>query len=113
MYIPDAFRETDSERILALVEAYPFGMLITAPAGEPCASHLLFLLERQAAAPVRLTGHMARVNPQWRHLTVDRDVLVVFQGPHAYVSPGWYATPGVPTWNYAAVHLRSKPRLRT
>jgi transcriptional regulator len=110
MYIPDAFRETDFERILALVEVYPFGQLITAPDGVPFVSHLPFLLER-GDGNLRLIGHMARANPQWQHLSAEREVLTVFTGPHAYVSPGWYTTPGVPTWNYAVVHLRGRPRL--
>lgn len=110
MYIPDAFKETDTERILALVEAHPFGMLITAPDGEPFVSHLPFLLQRGDGKP-RLLGHMASANPQWRHFASGREVLAVFQGPHAYVSPNWYGSPGVPTWNYAVVHLRGKARL--
>jgi transcriptional regulator len=110
MYIPDAFRETDSARILALVAAYPFGQLITAPDGVPFVSHLPFLLDRSDGR-LLLLGHLARANPQWRHLSAEREVLTVFTGPHAYVSPGWYTTPGVPTWNYAVVHLRGRPRL--
>jgi transcriptional regulator len=54
---------------------------------------------------------MARANPQWQHFVEGSKVLVVFQGPHAYVSPSWYSSPGVPTWNYAVVHLRGIPRL--
>lgn len=111
MYQPDHFRETDTERILALVEANPFGMLVTVPDGAPFISHLPFLLYRDGTG-IRLLGHMARANPQWRHLAEGREVLVVFQGPHAYVSPGWYASPiGVPTWNYAVAHLRGVPHL--
>jgi transcriptional regulator len=110
MYIPESFRETDAERILALVESYPFGQLITAPEGVPFVSHLPFLLDRSDGKP-RLLGHMARANPQWQHLSAQREVLAVFTGPHAYVSPGWYSSPGVPTWNYAVAHLRGRPRL--
>lgn len=110
MYLPKHFEETDSERALALVEANPFGMLVTAPDGEPFVSHLPFLLNRDGNG-VRLLGHMARANPQWRHFAEAREVLVVFQGPHAYVSPSWYAAPDVPTWNYAVVHLRGAPRV--
>ena len=55
---------------------------------------------------------MARANPQWRQFDAGRDVLVVFSGPHAYVSPTWYEThPAVPTWNYAAVHVHGRPRI--
>ena len=110
MYIPDPFLETDMERILALVEAHPFAMLVTAPDGEPFVSHLPLLLQH-GDGKLHLLGHMARANPQWRHFEAGREALAVFQGPHAYVSPSWYGSPGVPTWNYAAVHLRGKPRL--
>lgn len=110
MYLPDRFRETDTERILALVEGHPFGMLITAPDGEPYVNHLPFLLYRDGSG-IRLLGHMARDNPQWQHFSSEREVLAVFQGPHAYVSPNWYGSPGVPTWNYAVAHLRGVPRL--
>jgi transcriptional regulator len=110
MYIPEQFRETDTRRILALVETSPFGMLVTAPDGQPFVNHLPFLLDRCGPQP-RLHGHMARANRQWRHFESGREVLAVFQGPHAYVSPNWYGSPGVPTWNYAVVHLRGVPRL--
>ena len=58
-----------------------------------------------------LRGHLARANPQWRQFG-EVEVQVLFQGPHAYVSPTWYAAgPAVPTWNYAVVHAHGVPRL--
>lgn len=111
MYIPEHFKETNPERISALVTGHPFGMLVTAPEGVPFVSHLPFLFERSAGSQGKLLGHMARANPQWQHFSSDSEVLAVFQGPHAYVSPSWYSSPGVPTWNYAVVHLRGRPRL--
>ena len=111
MYIPEDFKETDPERIAALIKAYPFGMLITAPDGVPVVSHLPFLFDRFADSAGKLLGHMARENPQWQHFSAGSEVLIVFHGPHAYISPTWYASPGVPTWNYAVVHLRGKPHL--
>lgn len=111
MYLPEHFNESDAGRALALVEANPFGQLVTAPDGVPFVSHLPFLPVRDGAG-VRLLGHMARANPQWRHFEAAREVLTIFNGPHAYVSPSWYAaTGGVPTWNYAVAHLRGVPRL--
>lgn len=111
MYIPDHFKETNPERILALIESNPFGALITAPEGVPFVSHLPFLFKLSNSLQGKLLGHIARANPQWQHFTESSEVLVVFQGPHAYVSPSWYSSPGVPTWNYAVVHLRGKPKL--
>ncbi|RKJ39717.1 FMN-binding negative transcriptional regulator, partial [Butyricicoccus sp. 1XD8-22] len=52
-----------------------------------------------------LTGHMAYGNPQWRTFETCEDVLVMFQGPHAYISSSWYEKENVPTWNYQAVHI--------
>jgi len=111
MYSPEHFKETNPERISALIKGNPLGMLITAPDGEPFVSHLPFILESSAGSQGKLLGHMARANPQWQHFVEGSKVLVVFQGPHAYVSPSWYSSPGVPTWNYAVVHLRGIPRL--
>jgi transcriptional regulator len=111
MYISEHFKETNPARISALFESHPFGMLVTAPEGVPYVSHLPFLLERPAGSQGKLRGHMARANPQWQHFSKGSEVLVVFQGPDAYVSPSWYSSPGVPTWNYVVVHLRGNPRL--
>ena len=73
-------------------------------AGELCATHLPLLVRRDVGAHGQIVGHMARANPHWRTLA-DQNVLVVFSGPHAYISPRWYeAADVVPTWNYVAVH---------
>jgi transcriptional regulator len=72
---------------------------------------LPFIFDRAVGSKGILLCHMARANPQWQHFSSGGEVLAVFQGPHAYVSPSWYSSPGVPTWNYAVVHLRGKPRL--
>jgi transcriptional regulator len=70
------------------------------------------LLDPARASAGVLLGHMARANPHWRRLEAQPGVLAVFHGPHAYVSPSWYAThPSVPTWNYAVVHVHGNARL--
>jgi transcriptional regulator len=111
MYLPEHFKEANPERISALIGNHAFGMLVTAPMGAPFVSHLPLLYDRAAGSHGKLIGHMARANPQWQHFSSGSEVLAVFQGPHAYVSPAWYASPGVPTWNYAAVHVHGTPRL--
>lgn len=111
MYIPDQFKETNPERLAALLRDYPFGMLVTVRAGLPFVSHIPFLYERRQDGTQALRGHVAKANPQWHDLAENQTALVVFQGPHAYVSPRWYETPGVPTWNYAVVHVYGKARL--
>lgn len=111
MYTPEAFHETNPERLLTLIRAYPFGMLITVDNGLPCVNHLPFLYEQHDSGIPVLLGHLAKANPQWQHLASGQTALVVFQGPHAYVSPGWYSSPGVPTWNYATVHVHGIARI--
>ncbi|MBB3230212.1 FMN-binding negative transcriptional regulator [Halomonas stenophila] len=85
----------------ALIDAHGFAMLVD---GSLRASHLPLVLERGEGELGTLYGHFARANPHWRELGGQR-VLAAFPGPHAYVSPRWYAArPAVPTWNYVAVH---------
>jgi transcriptional regulator len=102
VYIPSHFRESDAATLAELIEANSFGTLITLGDGRPFASHVPFLYDR---AERTLHAHVARANPQWQQLGGTREVLAIFQGPHGYVSPTWYEDPGVPTWNYAAVHV--------
>jgi transcriptional regulator len=102
MYIPKHFRETDRNTLAELIEANSFGTLITLADGRPFATHVPFLYERGADL---LHAHVARANPQWQQLGATREVLAIFQGPHGYISPSWYSEPGVPTWNYAVVHV--------
>lgn len=104
MYIPDAFRVTDESTIFDFVERHSFALLTTQHHGEPLVSHLPLLLDRDAGPHGTLVGHWARANPQWQS-PAGQTALAVFVGPHAYVSPRWYAEPNVvPTWNYATVH---------
>jgi transcriptional regulator len=112
MYLPRHFLEEDPERLHALMEQNGFATLITSEDGVPFATHLPLLVERGAKGPGRLLGHMARANPQWRGFSEEREVLAIFHGPHAYVSPRAYVSaPNVPTWNYAVVHAYGTPRL--
>lgn len=111
MFIPPHFRIEDRDTLLDFIEEYGFATLVSTDAsGVPFATHLPLLLDRAAGV---LLGHVSRGNPHWQ-MFADRESLAVFHGPHAYVSPTWYAThPAVPTWNYAAVHVYGTPRLLT
>ncbi len=120
MYVPSHFDLNDPAAAGRLIAGHPFGQLVTVnEAGAPFATHLPLLLEGASAedrveggAHGILVGHMARANPQWRHFAEGREVLCVFAGPHAYVSPSWYGPgPAVPTWNYVAVHAYGVPRI--
>lgn len=103
MYIPSSFQVSDAAEIHALMRTHSFATLVTQGEGGMTATHLPLLLDTEAGPHGTLLGHMARANPQWRK--IEGEVLAIFPGPHAYISPTWYETPGtVPTWNYVAVH---------
>lgn len=99
MYIPSHFRVDDRELMDQFIVENSFGLLVSTENDAPEASHLPFHYKDNT-----LLCHVAKANPQWQDLEGQR-VLVIFPGPHAYVSPTWYAGPGVPTWNYQAVHV--------
>src|SRR5712691_2090561 len=111
MYVPEDFREDHPAAVHALIRAYGFATLVTVDGGVPFASHVPLLLDADRGPHGTLLGHVARGNPQWRHFGAS-PALAIFQGPHGYVSPSWYATaPAVPTWNYAAVHAVGVPHV--
>jgi transcriptional regulator len=105
LYTPRHFGVDDRARATRLIDDFPFATLVTATSGEPAISHLPLLWDPHDETRGVLLGHCARANPHWQ---VARNVasVAVFHGPHAYVSPSWYAEPAkaVPTWNYATVH---------
>ncbi len=113
MYTPEHFAEDDPDCISEILDGYDFALVVTVDAeGLPTASHLPLMHDPRLGPRGTLVGHMARANPQWRLFKPERDVMAVFSGPHAYVSPSWYEThPAVPTWNYAAVHVYGRPRI--
>src|ERR1044071_4554 len=112
MYIPAAFEVQDANRLGRFMRDNSFATLIThSDQAGASASHVPVLYDAQPHPGV-LVGHLARANPQWRQLQNGREALVIFLGPHAYVSPRWYSTePSVPTWNYAAVHAYGIPKV--
>lgn len=104
MYIPKSFQVTDPETLTTFIKENSFGTLFSQTDGVPFATHLPFLIEQDGKGDWYLLGHMAKSNPHWE--LIRHTVLVVFQGPHAYISPSWYQDENtVPTWNYAAVHV--------
>jgi transcriptional regulator len=111
MFRPPFTRVDDPRRIQAFVRDYPFGVLITeGDDGAPFATHVPFLV-RANGSGAELVGHVAKANPHWKLWDGQREALVIFAGPHGYVSPSWYGEqPAVPTWNYVAVHAYGRPR---
>jgi len=107
MYSPPYNQIENRAEVLAFMRANNFAVIATATDGTPQASHLPVLVEERGDGLV-IVAHMAKNNPQWEHF-FDDDVLVIFHGAHAYVSPRWYDDKErVPTWNYAAVHAYGK-----
>lgn len=117
MYVPPAFREDRPQAIHALIEAHPLALLVSTGEDGPTANPVPMLLDPSADV---LRCHLARANGQIGELraaqAAGREVLAVFQGPQAYISPGWYASKAehgrvVPTWNYLIVQERGVPRV--
>ncbi len=112
MYQPAHFVEQDPEALLALMQSAPLATLVRG--GAELAADILPLEVARVGDGWRLTGHVARANPLWREAD-GQPVLVVFQGPQAYVSPSWYASKAqhhkvVPTWNYTMVQAHGRLR---
>jgi transcriptional regulator len=111
VYLPPAFTEKRPEILIEHIERYDFGFLISGGAAGLVASHIPFLVERHGTQ-LHLHGHLARPNPQVDDLVGGGEWLVIFHGPHSYISPSWYAiAPSVPTWNYVDVHAYGEARL--
>ena len=113
MYIPEFNRQEDRAATLSFMKANPFAILISNADGIPFATHLPLLVD-ESADEIVLQGHMAKANPHWKSMQGGEESLVIFHGPHAYISPSLYEIrESVPTWNYAAVHLYGQPTLFT
>ncbi len=115
MYCPTLFREQHLDKLHEVIKKHPLAMLITTGESGLTANLIPFSL-----SPVgeygTLHAHLARGNSQLKDLQQDREVLVVFQGPEAYVSPSWYPSKAeqgkvVPTWNFVMVQVRGKAKL--
>lgn len=104
MYIPKYFKVKNVDEIWDFVQKNSFGTIVTTEQGKPIATHLPLQLIKEGDS-YYITGHMAYGNPQWRTFEICEDVLVMFQGPHAYISSSWYEEENVPTWNYQSVHV--------
>ena len=105
MYIPEFNRIEDRDTSLEFLRANPFAVLVSSLDGLPFATHVP-LAVRERSGQIVLRGHVAKANPHWKSFGQEQESLVIFQGPHAYISPALYEIrESVPTWNYAAVHV--------
>lgn len=115
MYIHPQHRMTDREALYALMASHPLGAWVCHGRNGLVANHVPFLLDRDRGPFGTLIGHVSRANTVWRELGPAVPSVVMFQGPQAYITPGWY--PGkqahgevVPTWNYVVVHAQGVAR---
>lgn len=111
MYIPTFFKQDNSEEVKAFLHKNSFGILISTVNAKPWATHIPLELDTTAEGEDVLLGHVSRGNKQWRDFEKNEEVLAIFNGPHAYVSPSWYDHENVPTWNYIAVHVYGTLRI--
>jgi len=110
MYIPPYYREEDGQKLIEFMQAHNFANLVSCAGNVPIATHLPFVIE-QRENKLFLVSHMAKANPQWQSFA-QGELLIIFQGPHAYISPTHYEKQqNVPTWNYIAVHAYGRARI--
>lgn len=107
MFIPKYYKITDLKEIQAFVKHHSFATIVSVKNGRPIASHVPLLLNKMNDE-YYLTGHVAYGNPLWKTFEKVEEVLVIFNGPHAYISSSWYEKENVPTWNYQSVHIYGK-----
>src|SRR5262245_19753807 len=118
MYVPTHFRAPDPSWTRDLMRGYPFALLCSNGPATPHATHVPVIVRPDQSAGdatdlvgTVLVGHMPRVNPHWAALAGRCRALVVFAGPHGYVSPAIYGvTPAAPTWDFTSVHVRGELR---
>jgi transcriptional regulator len=111
MHTSKTFKENDPAALLKIMQENAFATIITNDdEGKPVATQLPFLV-KQKDDQIILQAHFAKVNPQWKHLEENSQVLVSFQGPHCYISPSWYDDSSVPTWDYVTVQVYGVAKL--
>ena len=101
---------TDVEELRRIIAANPWATLVGRDENGMTASHYAVLLDPERD-DLTIVAHVGR--PDERILGLgEQELMVIFQGPHGYISPGWYGdVAAVPTWNYVAVHLSGVPEL--
>ena len=112
MYISYYHREEDYRKIVEFMRANEFATLVAYDGKKPVASHLLMAVIEEENRLV-VAGHMAKANSLWKLFERNEEVLLIFQGPHTYISATWYNHVNVPTWNYQSVHAYGHPELVT
>ena len=109
MYIPRYYSQNNPDVIDGFIQSNSFATLVSVTDDGPTAVHIPVELRIDCDGGRWLYGHVARANRIWRSFHAERNLLVIFNGPHAYISPRWFTSVNVPTWNYIAVHVYGKP----
>ncbi|MEV6977958.1 FMN-binding negative transcriptional regulator [Kitasatospora sp. NPDC093806] len=118
MFVPELYRPQDPAWVLEVIRAHPLATMLVNGPEEPFATHLPVIPAEETLAlgggesglvGATLLGHLNRSNPHWAALAEGTDAVLVFQGPHGYVSPTVYrTTPAAPTWNFVTVHVHGR-----
>lgn len=108
MHIPSYFKNENLQEVRAFIKHNSFGILITASNNKIMGTHIPLELEKDVNGEDVIYGHVSKANVQWKNFKDHEEVLLIFNGPHAYVSSSWYDHENVPTWNYVAVHVYGK-----
>jgi len=116
MYTPKHFAEPRTDVLHDLIRSHPLATLVTLSSNGLNANHIPLHLSDQPGPFCTLNGHVARGNPIWHDIAKDVEVLAVFHGPNAYITPSWYPSKAksgmvVPTWNYVVAHAYGKLRV--
>ncbi len=115
MFQPPIFREERIDIMQKLMNDHPFATLVSSIAGDLSADHIPLILHPELSKNGTIRGHIAVANPLWLNAEGEIQVLAIFQGPQAYISPSWYPSKKqhekvVPTWNYVVVHAHGTLR---
>jgi transcriptional regulator len=110
LYIPKPQLVEDRHFLHDFMEEFAFADLVTASPGIRI-THIPVLVDRVGPGYGTISGHVSRQNPQSQSFDGREIAVIVFRGPHSYISPRWYGRPdAVPTWNFAVVHATGRPR---
>ena len=108
MYTPRIYKQEDQQEINRFIRENGFGILISQGEERIQGTHIPMVLSEDGT---KLYTHISRANPQWKNIEANKEVLVIFTGPHTYISSSWYDHENVPTWNYLAVHVYATVRM--
>ncbi len=111
MYIPKINKINDKDEIFRFIRENPFAIIISNNNDEITATHTPVELLVKPDGSAVLRTHIAKANPQWKNFTDATELMVIFNGPHTYISSSWYNHINVPTWNYIAIHVYGKPKI--